>query len=188
VIDKIADLRKLTGLGLLVTGLLGVVAQPAAAVNWTKYDQARTFDAYIDLDSMHSKDGIVRVWEKWEYANPQKTEQGQVKTYLLSRAINCDERRSAITAWVHRDAGGKAINFGESQRSTWSYSEQVPGSVGASLIDYVCKNAPEKGKEDELAAPEPTSAITKPSDAIPSSLKNSVPPATKNVPPPSKLK
>jgi hypothetical protein len=186
VIEKIVDLRKLVELGLLVTGLFGVVAQPAAAVNWTKYDQARSFDAYIDLDSMHSKDGIVRVWEKWEYVNPQKTDQGQVKTYLLSRAINCDERRSAITAWVHRDASGKALNFGETQRSTWSYTEQVPGSVGASLIEYVCKNAPaEKGKEDALPAPEPTSAVTKPSDAIPPSLKNAMPPAAKNALPPS---
>jgi hypothetical protein len=175
-------------LRVMIVGLAFVVMQSAAAVNWTKYDQTRSFEAFIDADSVYSKDGIVRVWEKWEYAIPQKTDQGLVKTYLLSRAISCDDRRSAITAWVHRDSVGKAVNFGESGRNSWTFAEQVPGSVGSSLIDYVCKVAPvEKNTAQDgqgAEAPSAKGGMT-PSDAIPPSVKNSLPTPNKITTPPT---
>lgn len=114
----------------------------AAAERWTAVGQTDKVVVSVDSQSIIVKDGFRRAWEKWEYAEdrlppPLTTVNKTFRSARFLTSYDCKERASAESKAIYYDANGDVV--GKVSGDVKSFSYVVPGLLGESALDFVCK-------------------------------------------------
>jgi hypothetical protein len=136
---------------LLCIGALLTVCRPpdlGAAERWVAVAQTDKVAIYVDTRSLTQKDGVLRAWEKWEYAADRPgTYATAHRAYRAARFLthyDCRERASAELQSVYYDAAGEVVGkVSEDPRNT-PMTYVVPGLLSESALNFVCKGRTEK--------------------------------------------
>src|SRR5512134_566022 len=92
-------------LGALLAMCLLSAAAPTE--RWTLVTRNERVALYVDTRSIATKDGVVRAWEKWEYASDRpgndKTGRRPYRTARFLTHYDCRERASAEVQSVFYD-------------------------------------------------------------------------------------
>ena len=108
------------------------------ALNWTPVTSNNEAISYVDIDSIKKSNGMVYYWNLSD--RYEKVTIGDI-TFMSTVSYNmtdCDDinrvKILSTSFYEGKMAGGRSLYTVEGQ--DWSYN--VPGSVGASLDNYVC--------------------------------------------------
>ena len=130
--------------------LIARLLPAAAAEQWTLVTQTDHLALYVDTRSITSKDGVLRAWEKWEYASdrPGITATGR-QPYRSARFLtqyDCRGRESAEMQSVFYDASGTVVGKVTEDPKNIRLTYVVPGLLSESALDFVCKPRTPKKK------------------------------------------
>jgi hypothetical protein len=125
---------------VLAFGLLPAAAAPQ---RWVLVTRTENVSVFVDTRSIVSKDGVVRAWEKWEYASdrPGNYATGRLpyRTARFLTHYDCQARSSAEVQSVYYDAGGEVVGKITEDPKTIRLTYIVPGLLSESTLDFVCK-------------------------------------------------
>lgn len=130
---------------LLTTCLLPAAAAPERWVLVTRNDRVAI---YVDTGSIATKDGVLRAWEKWEYASDRpgndRTGRRPYRTARFLTHYDCRERASAEVQSVFYDASGEVVGKVSEDPKTVRLTYVVPGLLSEAALNFVCKPRTQK--------------------------------------------
>jgi len=139
---------------VLALGTLAAICHPpeiAAAERWVAVTQTDKVSVYTDTQSLTVKDGIVHVWEKWEYVADRPgiaaTGHRPYRSVRFFTYYNCVERASAEMQSVYYDASGEVVGKVTEDPRYAPLTYVVPGLVSESTLNFVCKPRAPKTKK-----------------------------------------
>ena len=131
-----------------------IFCMPATAQESISYVGESDDYLVFGLDKTKSRKGaIVSGWTEWkQFVEPDSGELGTVTKSLYS--VECNERRLALRAeTVYRDPTLSQIsNSFQAEPGKENYSDVVPGSIGDSLLKWLCKPQTKKAKKQKAGA------------------------------------
>lgn len=120
--------------------------------NWVKIAETDSVNYYFDKkNKTKSENGIYKAWfrseitdrEKYNEAlNLGKNENMNTSHTMLKFALDCDARKSALSANHVYSSDGSILSSYEN--NVLEFSDVVPGSIGSTFLDNVCKADAEK--------------------------------------------
>lgn len=129
-------------LGALLTMCL-LPAFAAAPERWALVTQTDNVSIYVDTRSITLKDGVVRAWEKWEYASDRPgTPATGHRPYRSARFLthyNCRDRASAEVQSIFYDTAGEVVGKVTEDPKSIRLTYLVPGLLSESALNFVCK-------------------------------------------------
>lgn len=135
---------------ILAAALTAHLLPAAAAEQWTLVTRTDHVALYVDVRSITSKDGILRAWEKWEYASDRPgitaTARQPYRSARFLTHYDCRSRTSAEVQSVYYDAGGTVVGKVIEDPKAIRLTYVVPGVLNESALDFVCKPRTPKKK------------------------------------------
>jgi hypothetical protein len=131
---------------LVTLGALLAVCLPqgvAAAERWVLVTRTDTMAIHVDTQSLTVKDGVLRAWEKWEYAadrpGTNATAHRAYRSVRFLTHFDCRERTSTEMQSVYYDASGEVVGKVIEDPKTTRLTYVVPGLLSESTLNFVCK-------------------------------------------------
>ncbi|MFO1206617.1 MAG: hypothetical protein U1E63_12945 [Burkholderiales bacterium] len=137
---------------LILATLLATRLLPAAAAeDWTLVTQTDHVALYVDTRSITSKDGVLRAWEKWEYASDRPgitaTDRQPYHSARFLTHYDCRNRASVEVQKVFYDANGTVVGKVTEDPKSVRLTYVVPGLLSEAALDFVCKPRTPKKKK-----------------------------------------
>jgi hypothetical protein len=134
---------------LIFVALFATRLLPAAAAEqWALVTRTDKVAIYVDTRSITPKDGVLRAWEKWEYASDRPgTPTTEHRPYRSARFLthyDCRDRASAEVQSVFYDASGEVVGKVVEDTKTTRLTYVVPGLLSESVLNFVCKPRKQK--------------------------------------------
>jgi hypothetical protein len=151
----------------LALSVLAAQAAFASAPNWILIGQGGGASVSIDVNSIKSRGGRLSAWAMFDYAKNQYDEASRkmYRSIIQLNVYDCKDERTGVasmTSYSENSGAGDVIRSAELEISTVPLSYQLPGSLGASMIESVCAFAaqapaakPPSSEKDGIAAPAP---------------------------------
>lgn len=125
-----------------------ILYQSASAQESISYIGESHDHLVFGLDNTKSRTGAISSgWTEWkQFVEPNSGELGTVTKELYS--ANCGERRLALRAATeYQDPTlSQVTKTFQADPGKENYSDAVPGSIGDSVLKWLCKPAPKKSK------------------------------------------
>jgi len=127
---------------LIILALLA--SSSANAKDWVVIHDAPDFLLSMDSEEISQDGNLRKGWIMWEYAeprlmpraSPQDPERYFVRVWELT-SFNCQERKAATVEVIHWAKHSRILNRAE-RDATGNYTEVVPESLGAFILESVC--------------------------------------------------
>ena len=102
--------------------------------DWTKISSHDGDIYYIDQDSIKSHDGFTYFWERSDYLKPIAS---GYMSGIAYKEVDCNLNRQKILSLIMFNM---SMGKGESENINLdpSWYNPIPGSVGETLLNYVC--------------------------------------------------
>ena len=133
---------------LALLSLLLLAAAPAfAAPNWVAYQRGALATLAVDHNSVRTeKNNLLRFEHEERYSQQQYDAQLKISFHTRRMLVigDCLQRRYAFASIDLFDQAGKSVyhSLFQLQDFQWKFQPAPDGSMGAGMLDVVCKLAP----------------------------------------------
>ena len=118
------------------------------AQQWMTLGQIGDSEEFIDASSLRSEGAFVRYWRKSVYTDPKRLPSGEAfQVVVSSHTVNCTAGTFAVTSTTSYTAQGDVVKSFDYDPP--HFMDAPPGSLGAQLIQFVCRMAP--GRDTDVA-------------------------------------
>lgn len=140
----------------------------AQATNWDLMSLSDENDVYVDLDSVKNHPVLPNVMGFWVLQNqllPKLDPVGRklIRSGKLKFEVDCQFDRNRITTYIqYSGINGMGAVIDSANGLNLGWTDTVPGSVGGTLADFVCKGVAING-----LVPRVTGTSTAPMEGVP---------------------
>ena len=120
----------------------------AAESDWVYVDTSMVYIASVDVNSIRKRDGRLSAWVLRDFFEDQTSKSSaKASTYRSTKfleVVDRDGERTGTAAITHYagDAGtGQAVESGSIPIESVKLDYVIPGSIGAAIVDFICKRA-----------------------------------------------
>lgn len=154
--------------------LIAFVTLPTAhAATWLAIGSKSSTQIEVDSSSLVRNDGKARIWYRETYTTPQVPDSGAYSFNSMTALteVQCDKRLAAPLQRSYFARNGSEI---KTENDDGKAVPVIPDSASEAVLDYVCKQKPEKPKRPVVkkVAPPPPPPPEPPPENKPTSKKS----------------
>ncbi|MFO0995309.1 MAG: hypothetical protein U1F33_01400 [Alphaproteobacteria bacterium] len=126
---------------VLIVVLL-LLSTSSARAEWVKVSEAggtQAADIYLDPATIRINGEKRKVWSLWDFKVEQKSGAKKYRSALEQREYDCREEQTRMTSfiWYAGQMGSGSVIHSESSLTRWE--PVVPGSIGETSLNILCK-------------------------------------------------
>jgi hypothetical protein len=135
-------------MGSYQAGVLGclllLLAQQAVASDWREIGARAGMSVSLDFESIAPRGKHMRVWLRFDYAQPQKTVTYPVREYLSDKqlwAYDCAEKTLATVQWIYSAealGNGEVVGSGSVPWDRVQFNDVPPDTLAEHVMRLVC--------------------------------------------------